>query len=121
MVLMNELLDQFGAKIEQILSSLKQDLPESELEHSTTGVQKILETFRKMRESLQPVHHLVNNLDLESISELHISSQELMNSQGPEEEIELVESVSSRNRLELSVQQAMIEADNYEYQGVLLP
>ncbi|KAF5201334.1 hypothetical protein FRX31_009078 [Thalictrum thalictroides] len=127
MVLMHELLDQSGARIEQILSSLKQDLPELELEHYATRLQEILETFQKMCESLQPVHHLFKGLDLESIPELRISSQVLLhllltNSQGSEEEGELVEAVSSNNgRLELSVQQMVIEAPKYEYQGILLP
>ncbi|PIA25498.1 hypothetical protein AQUCO_11200007v1 [Aquilegia coerulea] len=102
MVIVNELLGQSGANIEQILSSLKQYQYELEPEQFATRVQEILETFQKMCESLQPVHNLVNGLDIESIPQLRISSQELLqflllNSQGPEEASESVEAVSSTN------------------------
>ncbi|PIA30458.1 hypothetical protein AQUCO_05500020v1 [Aquilegia coerulea] len=121
MVLMNELLDQSGAKIEQILSSLKHDLPEIKPEHFATRVQEILETFNEMRESLQPLHHICGGLDLESISSQVLLQLLLKNeSLGSENEAELVETVSLNNGLELPVQQIMIKAPKFEYQGILL-
>ncbi|KAF5194428.1 hypothetical protein FRX31_015985 [Thalictrum thalictroides] len=102
MVLVKELLEQSGAKIKQILSSLEQDKVELEPGHFATRVQEILEIFQEMSESLQPVHHLCKDLDLESMSEFCIVSQKSLKSQGPEGEIEL-------------------EPPKYEYLGVLLP
>ncbi|KAF5198873.1 Disease resistance protein [Thalictrum thalictroides] len=139
MVLVNELLDQPGEKIQQIVTRLKQDQQKLKPEQIAVHAQEVLDTFHEMRDSLQPILHLFYGLDVGSISKLRISSEE--------EDEEKTEAVLSSNRLASSARHAVskdenqsnvdllteqitreeeaqdntAKAHNYKYEGVLLP
>ncbi|KAF5187496.1 Suppressor of npr1-1 [Thalictrum thalictroides] len=81
MVLINELLDQPGEKIEEILSSMEQDQCELKPEQITAYVQEIRQIFHHMRVSLHPVIRRFVDLDLEKLTEMSsVSSKETSSS-----------------------------------------
>ncbi|PIA30456.1 hypothetical protein AQUCO_05500018v1 [Aquilegia coerulea] len=137
MVLVNELLDQPGAKIEQIISTLKQGQHELKQEQIAAHAQEVLDTFHEMQESLRPVLHLFYGLDVESINKLRISSQDekkteaVLSSNRLDSSAEhVVSKEENQNNVDLLAEQITreveakdntAEAHNYEYEGVLLP